>query len=83
MFDKNRIYMHEKSLDVCFFVYEVRSVIDGKQELLVDWINLGYTGNPWVFETGLKILAKTDGFVDITLTYKNKRITPGLPNLIE
>lgn len=40
---KGRYYMHERALDCCVEIVGERDDV-----VLGMWVNLGYTGNPWV-----------------------------------
>lgn len=74
-FKPGRVYMHRKAMDVALLVDEVTG-----DEINGRWMNLGYTGNPWIIERarGLKSLEPAN-WADITIVYKHKRSRPGLP----
>lgn len=83
----SKVLMHKESMDIAFKIItsiEIGERGDGRHRtvLIGDWLNLGYTGNPWIIKHSARIEIPQDQmceWVDITDKYKKKRTSPGLP----
>lgn len=78
----NKVIMHKDCMDVAFEVYRTREYKPGEVNVKGRWINLGYTGHPWMLglTTTIRIPKdKWDNWVDITDSYDKVRERSGLP----
>jgi hypothetical protein len=80
--NKTKVLMHKNSMDVAIMVISSQNM---EENVNIDgyWINLGYTGNPWVLDGNVKLTIPQDKFssewVDISDKYLNPRTKPGIP----
>jgi len=75
--------MHKNCMDVAFEVHEISKQKPGYYHIKGYWINLGYTGNPWVISNKETIVVSEDDFASNWVDIENKlylpRTKPGLP----
>lgn len=75
--------MNKNCMDVAFKVVKLRRFKAGYYHVKGQWINLGYTGNPWAISSietiKVPIRDYEENWVDITNKLKYPRTKPGLP----
>lgn len=80
---QGKFYMHKNSLDVCIRVRKPSHGFPFFKKITVDYYNLGYMGQPFVVETGVKIktnrIAEQDWVKLTTAQLFTKRLVGGLP----
>lgn len=76
-------YMHENCMDVCLQIIKVPYRDDKRVKVKAVWVNLGYTGNPYVIhpQPSSYTILKEDlkHWKNITSKIHDKRTKPGLP----
>ena len=76
-------YMHQQAKDVAIKVRKVRYACEGYCKMIVEYWNLGYTGNPWKIDSVKNYIVKGEQYDNwIRLSEKrmhNPRRIPGLP----
>lgn len=76
----NLVMMHKNGLDCALDIRQLRKNKDGIVTAYCHWINLGYTGNPWIVDGKYHLyVLELNDWVDITSKVNNKRTSPGLP----
>lgn len=80
--------MHKDCLDAAIYVYDSSSHDDTNVELLVSWINLGYSGQPWTipYPNKNKLISRLTlkqenlgHWINIDDKINHVRTKPGLP----
>jgi len=78
-----KVYMHQNASDVAFMVLEVLEVGDILTTYSGHWINLGYTGSPWIVLPVPQVVAiqnnHVDRWVELGDRMFTKRTDSGLP----
>lgn len=74
-----RVYMHPNCQDVCMQIVKADDTQIGLLMVEVLWLNLGYTGKPWIVDSGEYYLSNANEWRDITSLMFNPRTQPGLP----
>lgn len=78
-----KVIMHKNAMDVAFDVMRIIEYRPGEHNVKGQWINLGYTGNPYRLYSGHTTIRipkhKWDNWEDITDWLNIKRNTSGRP----
>lgn len=70
MIKSGEYYMHQNAMDVCVLVLETQA----NGMALVEWYNLGYTGNPWQIPTDQQLIyMHPDVWQNITASVREPR----------
>ncbi len=75
-----RFYMHEQGMDVAIEVLKSYRISANRYSLRVKWVNLGYTGTPWlVFGPERIEVTNPLSWRDVTSLIGNVRTESGVP----
>ena len=84
-FKARHYYMHNKAKDVCIQVQKVRYIGHKSVTLLVHFVNLGYTGKPWIMLTSKSYTISQDqysNYIEIPeSSLEVPRTEEGIPNI--
>ncbi len=77
---RGRYYMHENAMDACIHIIHSYPITHTRFSLKVEWVNLGYAGQPWLMYGPERLEIKDSGhWRDVTSLIYNPRSESGLP----